>query len=186
MATGLRSKGSLLPPFEPFAIYVHDRVTVFTGGRIRVHANAIGGGDAFVSDGTNDRRGELVRLVLSLHERYEQVDEGRFSRIRYPDERYELRKSKLITPRLAYALRSEGVVTSVVFQDWLSVPVAHDAEPLRLSVSVMQPLDIAAALRRVKDILYLSGDSRVYLFVRYTVFSFFTGSVGYLTIPARA
>ena len=130
MATGLRSKGSLLPPFEPFTIYVHDRVTAFAGGRIRVHANAVGGGDAFVGDGTNDRRGEVVRFVLSLHERYKQIDEGGFSRVRYPDERYELRESKLITSRLAYALRSKGVVASVVFQDWLSVPVAHDAEPL--------------------------------------------------------
>jgi hypothetical protein len=130
VATSLRSKGSLLPPFEPFTIYVHDRVTVFAGGRIRVYANAIGGRDAFVSDGTNDGRGKLVRLMLSLDERYQQIDEGGFSRIRHPNERYELRESKLITSRLAYALRSEGVVTSVVFQHWLSVSVAHDAEPL--------------------------------------------------------
>jgi hypothetical protein len=50
----------------------------------------------------------------------------------------------------------------------------------------MQALDVAAALGRVKDVLYPPGDARVYLFVRYTVFSLLTGLVGYLTIPALA
>lgn len=50
----------------------------------------------------------------------------------------------------------------------------------------MQPLDIAVAFGRVKDVLNLSGDLRVYLFVRYAVFALFAGLVGYLAIPTRA
>ena len=50
----------------------------------------------------------------------------------------------------------------------------------------MQPLDIALASGRVKDILNLSGGPGIYSFVWNTIFAFLAWLVGYLKLPTRA
>jgi hypothetical protein len=124
--------------------------------------------------------------VVLLRKRYEQINNGRFSRICHSNERHELGESRLITTSFVIASCAKGVVASIVFQDRLSKPVAHDAEPFRLTVLEMQPLDIAVASGRVKDIFNLSGGPGIYSFVWNTILAFLTRLVGYLSIPTRA
>ena len=187
MATNPRSEWGLLSPFEPLAIYVHDRVGAIAGGRIRVHADAVRSGDALVSYGANDRRWKPhIRPMVFFRKRYEQIDNGRFSRICDSDERHELGEARLIATSLVIAFCAEGVIPSIVFQDRPSKPVARDAKPFRLPVLEMQPLDIAVAFGRIEDILDLPGGPGIHSLVRYTILAFLAGLVGYLKLPTRA
>jgi hypothetical protein len=162
-------------------------VAALAGGRVQVHADAVRSGDALVGNGTNDRRWEPpIGLVVLLRKRYEQIDNGRFSRICDSDERHELRESRLITISFVIASCAKGIVASIVFQYRFSEAVTHDAEPFRLTVLEMQPLDIAVASGRVKDILNLSGGPGIYSFVWNTILAFLAWLVGYLKLPTRA